>query len=111
MKKILCVSFLFFICLSAYAFDSSLNGSWGIVMENEKMEIIRFNSVNNEIIIMNLLFRSNDYSSADDTIHIYSFEGVPAIIQYYRLAPNKLLFILWNTDNISESITLILSKL
>jgi len=111
MKKLACILFLLFTCVSIYALDSSLNGSWGISMEGEKLEIIRFNSANNEIIIMDTLLRANDYSLADDTIHIYDFDGDSVIIQYYRLSPNKLLFILWNTNDITESITLILSKL
>jgi len=117
MKKLACILFLLFTCISSplvssvHALDSSLNGSWGISMDGEKLEIIRFNSVNSEIIIMSTLLRANDYSVADDTIHIYNFDGDSVIIQYYRLAPEKLLFILWNTNNITESITLILSKL
>ena len=117
MKKIICIVFLLFACLSSpfvssiYAFDSSLDGTWGIIMNNEKLEMVRFNAANKEIIIMNFLFRQNDYSSADDTIHIYSFDGNSVIIQYFRLAPNKLLFTIWNTDDITQTMTLILSKL
>ena len=117
MKKILCVFFLLFTFLSSpfmssiYAFDNSLDGTWGIVMNDEKLEMVRFNSSNKEIIIMNFLFRQNDYTSADYTIHIYSFDGNSVIIQYYRLAPNKLLFTIWNTDDITQTMTLILSKL
>jgi len=117
MKKTACILFLFFVFAgspfvnSVFALDSSLDGSWGISMDGDKLEIIRFNSVNNEIIIMSSLFRANDFSLADDTIHIYDFDGDSVIIQYYRLSPNKLLFILWNSNNITESITLILSKL
>jgi hypothetical protein len=95
--------------MGLYAFDRSLNGSWGLVQDGEKIEFIRFN--NNEILIMNTLFRSNDYEEADDSIYIDDFDGDSVIVQYYRLSPNKLLFIIWNPNNVSESITLILSKL
>ena len=112
MKKLSCILFLLFTCVSIYALDSSLNGGWGISgNDGEKLEIIRFNSVNNEIIIMSTLFRSHEFSLADDTIKIFNFDNNSMIIQYFRLAPNKLLFIMWNSDDITESITLILSKI
>jgi len=111
MKKLACILFLLFICISAYSLDSSLDGSWGISMDGEKLEIIRFNSKNNEIIIMSTLFRSHEFSLANDTINIFDFDGNSMIIQYYCLAPDKLLFIMRNSDGITESITLILSKL
>jgi hypothetical protein len=95
--------------LGLYAFDRSLNGSWGLIKSGEKIEFIRFNT--NEIILMDTLFRANTYEEADDTIYIDNFEGDSVIIQYYRLAQNKLLFIMWNTDSPDQSITLILSKL
>jgi len=109
MKKILCFIVLANVCLGIYAFDRSLNGSWGLIMNEQKNEFIRFS--NNEIFIMNTLYRSSDFSEADDTIYIDNFGGDSIIIQYYRLASNKLLFILWNTDDPTQSITLILSKL
>ena len=111
MKKLICVLFLLFIGLSAYAFDNSLHGSWGLVMGNEKQEIISFNSINKEIILSGFLLRLNDYTSLEDTLHVPDFDGDSIIIQYYHLAVNKLLFILWNTDDINQSMTLILSKL
>ena len=117
MKKLACILFLLFAFISSplvsnvHALDSNLNGSWGISMDGEKLEIIRFNSANNEIIIMSTLFRSHEFSLADDTIHIFNFNNSSMIIQYYRLAPDKLLFIMWNSDDITESITLILSKI
>jgi hypothetical protein len=95
--------------LALHAFDRSLNGGWGVVLEGEKMEIIRFNT--NEIIIMNTLLRAHDYTESDDTIYIDDFNNDSVIIQYYRLAANKLLFILLNTDNPEQSITFILTKL
>jgi hypothetical protein len=49
-----------------YAFDRSLNGSWGLVKGIERTEFLRFNT--NEIIIMDTVFRSYDYEEADDTI-------------------------------------------
>jgi len=109
MKRIICVIVFANICLGTYAFDRSLNGSWGLIMNGQKEEFVRFN--NNEILIMNILFRSSDYTEADDSIYIANFEGDSVLIQYYRLASNKLLFILWNTDDPTQSVTLILSKL
>jgi len=117
MRKSACILILLFACLSSpfvssiYAIDSNLNGSWGISMKGEKLEIIRFNSAANEIIIMNTLFRSHEFSLADDTIHIFNFDNDSVIIQYYRLAPDKLMFIMWNSDDITEAITLILSRI
>ena len=92
-----------------FAFDPSLNGSWGLIMGDEKEEIVRFNT--NEIILYDQLFRSRDYEEADDTIYIYDLLGDSVILQYYRLSIGKLLFILWNVDNPIESMTLILSRL
>ena len=109
MKKIVCLVVFINICLGLYAFDRSLIGSWGLIMNGEKEEFIRFN--NNGIVIMNTLFRSTDYYEADDTIYIADFDGDSVIMQYYRLASNKLLYILWNTDDPTQSITLILSRL
>jgi len=111
MKKSVCVLFLFFISMSLFAFDNFLNGSWGIIMNNEKNEMVRFNSDTKEVVIMNLSFHLGDYTEADDTLHIANFDGDSVIIQYFRLSANKLLFTLWSTSNITESLTLILSKL
>jgi hypothetical protein len=108
MKKYFCLFVMIFVGFGLYAFDRSLNGSWGLVKSDEKVEFICFNT--NEIIIMNTLFRSNNYEEADDTIYI-NFDGDSVVIQYYRLSSNKLLFIMWNTDNPEQSITLILSKI
>jgi hypothetical protein len=109
MKKMICLLFLLCIGLGLFAFDRSLNGSWGLILAGEKKEFIRFN--NTEILIMDRLFRSGSYQEGDDTIYINNFDGDSVLLQYYRLAPNKLLFILWNTDDPTQSITLILSKL
>ena len=109
MKKLICFFVVFSMGFTLYAFDRSLNGSWGLVKGGEKTEFLRFNT--NEIIILNKLFRSRDYEEADDTIYIDDFDGDSVIIQYHRLTPNKLLFIIWNTDDIQQSITLILTKL
>jgi hypothetical protein len=109
MKKFISLLIMFGVVFSVNAFDRSLNGSWGLIKDGEKMEFIRFN--NNEIIIMNTLFRSNDYEEVDDTIYIDDFDGDSVIIQYYRLSSTKLLFIIWNPEDIAQSVNLILSKL
>jgi hypothetical protein len=111
MKKLICFCVVISVGLTLYAFDRSLNGSWGLVKSGEKMEFIRFNT--NEIIIMDTLFRPNDYEEeeGDNTIYIDSFDGDSIVIQYYRLSQNKLLFIMWDVDNPEQSITLVLSKL
>jgi len=109
MKKLICLFIIFNMGFALYAFDRSLNGSWGLVKNGEKTEFLRFNT--NEIILLNKLFRSRDYEEIDDTIYINDFDGDSVVIQYYRLSPIKLLFILWNTDDIEQSITLILTKL
>jgi hypothetical protein len=109
MKKFIGFVILFNIVFCLSAFDRSLNGSWGLVKDGEKMEFLRFN--NNEVIIMNTLFRSTDYEESDDSIYIDDFDGDSVIIQYYRLSSNKLLFIMWNTDDFTQSINLILSKI
>jgi hypothetical protein len=90
-----------------YAVDNSLIGSWGLVDEyGDKTEMVRFNG--NEVIFMNTLFRQHEYTEANDSIY---FNDSAVIMQYYLLAPNKLLFIIWDTENAEESITLILSRL
>ena len=109
MKKVVCFFAMIGIVYGLHAFDRSLNGSWGLIYGNDKEEFIRFNT--NEILLMNQLFRSRDYEEGENTIYISDFDGDSVIIQYYLLAPNKLLFILWNVDEPTESITLVLSKL
>ena len=109
MKKLICFFIIFNMGFTLYAFDRSLNGSWGLVKNGEKNEFLRFNT--NEIILLNKLLRPRDYEEVDDTIYIDDFDGDSVVIQYYRLSPSKLLFILWNTDDIEQSITLILTKL
>jgi len=109
MKKLICFFAILITGMSLYAFDRSLNGSWGIFRESEKIILIRFNT--NEITVMDSLFRPGAFSEADDTFYIDDFDGDSVIIQYFRLSPNKLLFIMWNTDNPEQSITLILSKM
>jgi hypothetical protein len=110
MKKTICLLTLFFIALSVYAFDRSLDGSWGLIMDNKKEVFIRFNYGNKEIIIMDTVFRSKDYEEADDTLYFDDFDGDSVLVQYYRLTANKLLFILCNTDDPSQSLTMILTK-
>ena len=109
MKKLAC--FFAMICIGSglFAFDRSLNGSWGIIQGSDKEELIRFNT--NEIIFMDQLLRSSDFEEAENTIYVNDSDGDSVIIQYYLLAPNKLLFIFWNIDDPSESYTLILTKL
>jgi hypothetical protein len=111
MKKLICFCVVISIGVTLYAFDPSLNGSWGLVKSGEKMEFLRFNT--DEIILMDTLFRSSEYEEEekDNSIYINSFDGDSVIIQYYRLSQNKLLFIMWAVDNPEQSITLILSKL
>jgi hypothetical protein len=109
MKKRICLLILLCSGLSLHAFDSSLKGSWGLVKDGEKKEVIQLN--NDGILLFDTLFRSDDYSEADNTIYISDFDDDSIILQYYRLASNKLLFILWNTDDPTQSITLILTKL
>jgi len=109
MKKVICLLLLMCACFSLYAFDRALIGSWGIIMSNEKEEFIRFGQ--NDVRILNMLFTSRDFERAEDTIFIEDFDGDSVVIQYYLLAPNKLLFIMWNVDDPLESLTLILSKL
>ena len=109
MKKFVCFFAMIGIGYGLFAFDRSLNGSWGLIQGREKEEFLRFNT--NEIILMDQLFRSHDYEEAENSIYISDFDGGAVVLQYYLLSPNKLLFILWNADDPTESITLILSKL
>jgi len=109
MKKLACLFAMICIGSGLFAFDRSLNGSWGIIQGSEKEEVIRFNT--NEIILMDQLFRSRDFEEGENTIYIDDFDGDSVVIQYYLLAPNKLLFIFWNVDEPTESLTLILTKL
>jgi hypothetical protein len=108
MKKFFSLLIMFGVVFSANAFDLSLNGSWGLVIDGEELEYIRFN--NNEIIVMDRLFRSSDYEEADDTIFIDDFDGDSVLIQYYQLSSTKLLFFMTIGD-LAQSINLILSKL
>ena len=107
MKKVMCFLVIFGIGYSLFAFDRSLNGSWGLNDGTDKVEFIGFNT--NEIRLMNQLYRAGDYQEIDDTIYIDD-DGEIIIIQYHRLSTNRLLFILFNADDPAESITLILSK-
>jgi hypothetical protein len=91
-----------------YAFDRSLNGSWGIIKSGEETEIIRFN--NTEIFFADTLLQMDDYEEAENTIYIEE-EGIFFLLQYHLLSSNKLLFILTSEDNFSETVTLILSRL
>jgi hypothetical protein len=110
MKKLVCLLAVIGISCGLYAFDRSLNGSWGLVTPDDRDEVIRFNT--NEIVIFDELFRpKKDYEEGEDTIYIEDAGGDSVMIQYYRLAPNKLLFILSNLDDPSQSLTLILTKL
>ncbi len=109
MKKIVCFFVMISLGYGLFAFDRSLIGSWGLIANKEKEEFVRFNA--NEMILINETFSSGDYIEGDNTIYISDFDGDSVIIQYYLLSPNTLLFILWNTDDPIESITLILSRL
>jgi hypothetical protein len=73
------------------------------------MEFIRFND--NEIIIMNSLFRPGTYDEANNTIFIDNFDGDSILIQYYLLSPTKLLFIMTDANNFEQNLTLVLTKL
>ena len=109
MKKCMFILIIFCISFSLYAFDRSLIGSWGLITAGKREEFVRFGQ--NDIIIMNQLFRERDFESGDNTVYINNFDGDSVIIQYYLLSNNSILFIMWNIDNPIESITLILSKL
>jgi len=109
MKKLVCFFAMISLGYGLFAFDRSLNGSWGLTQGNEKEEIIRFNT--NEIIFNGELFRSGSYEEAENTIYFSDPEGGDVVIQYYLLSSKKLLFILWNVNDPTESLTLILSKL
>ena len=111
MKKNICFFVMFIIGFSVFAFDRSLNGSWGLVHGKDREEFIRFNSSTNEILIMNTLFRSRDYEEAENSIYISDFDGESVMVQYYLLSSNKLLFIMSDLEKVGQSITLILSKL
>jgi hypothetical protein len=110
MKKLVCFFAMIGLVFSLHSFDSSLLGGWGLVMPgNERLEIIRFNP-NGELIITGERFLSGNYEASEDTIYIDDFDGDAVIIQYYSLAQNKLLFIMWSLDNPEMSLTLILSR-
>jgi hypothetical protein len=108
MKKLSCLFIVISITAGLYAFDRSLNGSWGIVKDEEKTEIIRFN--NTELIFADTLFRAGDYEEAENTIYVEE-DGEFFLIQYHLLSSNKLLFIMAGEGDFSDTITLILSKL
>ncbi|GBU29030.1 hypothetical protein R84B8_02592 [Treponema sp. R8-4-B8] len=108
MKKILLFLIMFCIGYSLFAFDSSLIGSWGLISGSEKHEFIRFNR--NEFILLDTLYRQGNYQEMNDTIY-FEKDGDSAILQYFLLSANKLLFIIWNVDDTKESITLILTRL
>jgi hypothetical protein len=109
MKKFACFAVAISIACSLYSFDSSLNGSWGLIAPDDQKEVvIRFNT--NEIAIFGELFRSHEYEEGIDTFYLQDKDG-GAIIQYYRLAQDKLLFIMTNMDNPLESVILILTKI
>ena len=109
MKKLACLFAMICIGSGLFAFDRSLNGSWGIIRGSDKEEFIRFNTT--EIILMDQLFRSRDFEEAENTIYIDDFDGDSVMIQYYLLTPNKLLLIFFDIDDPTESLTLILTKL
>ncbi|MCL1959061.1 MAG: hypothetical protein FWF68_05630 [Spirochaetes bacterium] len=50
MKKFICLFAMLSIGYGLFAFDRSLNGSWGLTEGKEKEEIIRFNT--NEIVLI-----------------------------------------------------------
>jgi hypothetical protein len=108
MKKFFCLLILISAAAGLYAFDRSLNGSWGIIKGGEETEIIRFN--NDEIFFADTPFQTDDYEEAENTIYIEE-EGSFFLLQYHLLSSNKLLFILTSEDNFSETVTLILSRL
>jgi hypothetical protein len=108
MKKFLCLFMAISIGAGLYAFDRSLNGSWGIIKDGEETEIIRFD--NTEIFFADSPFQLGDYEEAENTIYIEE-EGNFFLLQYHLLSPNKLLFILTSEDDFSETVTLILSRL
>ena len=109
MKKLICFFCIMSIGCGLYAFDRSLNGSWGLIDFSGTNEIIWFNT--DEIRVFDQLFESYEYEDTEDTIYIDDYEGDSIMIQYYRLSPNKLLFIMTNLYDSTESITMILSKL
>ncbi|GHV17034.1 hypothetical protein FACS189493_3930 [Spirochaetia bacterium] len=105
MKRAFCFFVVLSITVGLCAFDKSLNGSWGLTMDGEQQEFIRF--TDNEIIIFgDTLFRSGDFEEADNSIYI-ELDGSNFLIQYYLLAPNTLLFIMFDGSN---TMTFILSK-
>jgi outer membrane lipoprotein-sorting protein len=112
MKRLLCCLIVLGVVCSSYAFDRSLNGSWGIVnRDSEKFEVIRFST--NEIILEDTLFRANDYEEVNDyTIYFSSTNNSNSFsaIQFHLLTPNKMLLIM--IDDYNDRIyTLILSRM
>jgi hypothetical protein len=108
MKRLFCLFIILTTTLGLYAFDRSLNGSWGLIKDGEKLEMIRFNTT--EVIIMDTLFRSNDYEEADNSIYVEK-DGESIMIQYYLLSSTKLLFVMTSLDDFTQSLSMILSKL
>jgi hypothetical protein len=108
MKKFFCLCGAILVSAGLYAFDRSLNGSWGIVKDGEETEIIRFN--NTEIFFADTPFQAGDYEEAENTIYLEE-GGDFLFLQYHLLSSNKLLFILTGKDDFSETVTLILSRL
>jgi hypothetical protein len=108
MKKFICFLVILVAASSIYAFDKSLIGSWGVINSDGGMdEFLRFG--NNEILVVDTLFRSSEYKEIDGSVYINISEK-EMVIQYYLLSRNKLLFILWS-DDIEMTMTLILSRL
>jgi hypothetical protein len=108
MKKIFCFFVMMGICVGVFAFDRSLNGRWGLAKVGEELEFIKFND--DVISIMGSFFSPDDYEETDNSIYIED-EDKSILIQYYLLSPGALLFIVSNSENFNEGITLILSRL
>jgi hypothetical protein len=109
MKKLICLLAIFNIGSGLFAFDRSLYGSWGLVLSEEVEEVINF--YGEEVRIFNQTFDSSEYEEAEDTIYIGDYEGDSVMVQYYLLSQNKLLFLMSNLDDPTESMTMILSRL
>jgi hypothetical protein len=104
MKKFICLFAMLSIGYGLFAFDRSLNGSWGLTEGKEKEEIIRFNT--NEIVLNGENIPSSDYSEGENTIYVYSL-----VIQYYLLSSKKMLLIMWDNEKPENSMVMILTKL
>jgi hypothetical protein len=114
MKKIVFFAIFTSLAIYSFAFDNSLKGSWGLISDGgrEKTEIIRFG--NDEIMILDTRFRKGEYEENVDFISIENESGYQITLQYYKLAYNKLLYILTESesdeDSSPNSTTLILTK-